>query len=269
MEFWVRVVFVVQPSTSQGAGANVEYTEEELLDYDEEVEAHVASVPKGGMMQTSRVVQKVVQRDHLGGSRQELVVGNLPRGEDLGLVSVELGGGRMGLGDAIQNANKVIRGLAGKERGKGSVDSSIQVGINSDEVSGKSEVRLPQDKVQQLVSMLEEAVRRPMLELRRAQSFLGHLNFACKVVRVVCGYNSGRILAGWERSGGDRVDRRHPISSQLLRALLGVVVEVVSGPGQSLFCVDCGAFVHSLGRDTSIIKAFWSAIRFGWGKEQD
>ncbi|KAJ1217727.1 hypothetical protein NDU88_005318 [Pleurodeles waltl] len=109
-----------------GTGANLEHIEEELLDYDEEVEAHVASVPKGGMMETPRVVWKVVQRDHLGGRRQELVVENFSRGEDLGLVSVELGGGRVGLGDAIQNANKGIRGFAGKERGKGSVDASIQ-----------------------------------------------------------------------------------------------------------------------------------------------
>ncbi|KAJ1156592.1 hypothetical protein NDU88_009310 [Pleurodeles waltl] len=91
------------------------------------------------MMETTRVVQKVVQRDHLGGRRQELVVGNLPRGEDYGLVSVELGGGRVRPGDAIQNADKVICGLVGKERGKGSVDASTQVGINSDDVSDKSE----------------------------------------------------------------------------------------------------------------------------------
>ncbi|KAJ1200733.1 hypothetical protein NDU88_004554 [Pleurodeles waltl] len=128
-------VFDMRPSTSRGAGSNLEHIEEELLDYDEEVEAQVASVPKGGMMETPRVVQKVVQRDHPGGRRQELVVGNLPRGEDYGLVSVELGAV-----DAIQNADRVICGLVGKDRGKGSVDASIQVGINSDDVSGKSEV---------------------------------------------------------------------------------------------------------------------------------
>ncbi|KAJ1117228.1 hypothetical protein NDU88_005428 [Pleurodeles waltl] len=46
------------------------------------------------------------------------------------------------------------------------------------------EVRLPRTKVQQLIAMLEKAVRKPKLELRQAQSLLGHLNFACRVVRV-------------------------------------------------------------------------------------
>ncbi|KAJ1091667.1 hypothetical protein NDU88_004784 [Pleurodeles waltl] len=135
-------------------------------------------------METPRVVQKVVHLDHPVGRRQEVIVGNLPTGEDYGLVSVELGGGSVGSVDAIKNADRVICGLVGKDQGKVSVDASIQVGINSDDVSGKSEVRLPQDKVQQLVSMLEEVVRKPKLELRHAQSLLGHFNFACKVVRV-------------------------------------------------------------------------------------
>ncbi|KAJ1208282.1 hypothetical protein NDU88_003668 [Pleurodeles waltl] len=46
------------------------------------------------------------------------------------------------------------------------------------------EVRLLREKVQHLVSLLEEAVRKPKLELRQAQSILGHLNFACKVILV-------------------------------------------------------------------------------------
>ncbi|KAJ1137926.1 hypothetical protein NDU88_004320 [Pleurodeles waltl] len=50
--------------------------------------------------------------------------------------------------------------------------------------SVKMEVRLPREKVQLLISLLEEAVRKPKLELRQAQIILGYLNFACKVIRV-------------------------------------------------------------------------------------
>ncbi|KAJ1149933.1 hypothetical protein NDU88_002731 [Pleurodeles waltl] len=70
-------VFDARPSTSRGASASLEHVEKELLDYDKEVEEHVASVPRGDWMEMPRVVRKVVQRDHLGGHRQELVAGNL------------------------------------------------------------------------------------------------------------------------------------------------------------------------------------------------
>ncbi|KAJ1118601.1 hypothetical protein NDU88_006791 [Pleurodeles waltl] len=72
----VDPVFDVRPSTSRGTGSNLEHIEEELLDYDEEVETPVASVPKGCVKETPRVVQS----DHRRGRRQELVIGNLQRG---------------------------------------------------------------------------------------------------------------------------------------------------------------------------------------------
>ncbi|KAJ1105822.1 hypothetical protein NDU88_003226 [Pleurodeles waltl] len=131
-------VFDVRPSTSWGASASLERVEEELLDYDEEVEEHVASVPRDDSMETPRVVRKVVQGDHLGGHRRELVAGNLPRGDEGVLVSVGFGGGREGFGDTIQKVGKGICGVA-KEQSKGSVDASIQVGLVSDNGSGKSE----------------------------------------------------------------------------------------------------------------------------------
>ncbi|KAJ1126138.1 hypothetical protein NDU88_004547 [Pleurodeles waltl] len=132
-------VFYVRPSTSRGASASLERIEEELLDYDEEVIEHVASVPRGDLMETPRVVQKVVQGDHLGGRRWELVAGNLPRDEEEVLVLVGFGGGRDGFGDAIQKVGRGIYGVA-KEQRKGSVDASIQVGLVSDNGAGKSEV---------------------------------------------------------------------------------------------------------------------------------
>ncbi|KAJ1190139.1 hypothetical protein NDU88_006878 [Pleurodeles waltl] len=71
----------VRPSTSRGAGASLECIDEELLDYDDEVEEHVTSVPRGDAMKTPRVVPKVVQGNYFGVRHRELVAGNLPRGE--------------------------------------------------------------------------------------------------------------------------------------------------------------------------------------------
>ncbi|KAJ1104627.1 hypothetical protein NDU88_002037 [Pleurodeles waltl] len=66
-------VFDVGPSTSRGASASLERVEEELLD--EEVGEHVAPVPRGHSMEMPRFVRKVVQGDHFGGRRWELVAG--------------------------------------------------------------------------------------------------------------------------------------------------------------------------------------------------
>ncbi|KAJ1109655.1 hypothetical protein NDU88_007015 [Pleurodeles waltl] len=71
----------------------------------------------------------------------------------------------------------------------GEVSGEVQGGpskahVQDVTVGGFPRVRLPSNKVQQLIAMLEEAVRKPKLVLRQAQSLLGHLNFACKVVRV-------------------------------------------------------------------------------------
>ncbi|KAJ1128350.1 hypothetical protein NDU88_006729 [Pleurodeles waltl] len=134
--------FSVWPSTSRGAGLNLEHIEEEQLDYDEEVEAHEVAVPTGGMVETSRVIKKAVQCDRPVGRNQELVVGNFPSGEDYGLDPIGLGGGRVGLVDAKKNSDRVLCGVVGVDHGKGSVDASIQVGIDSKFVSGKSDVSL-------------------------------------------------------------------------------------------------------------------------------
>ncbi|KAJ1209295.1 hypothetical protein NDU88_004673 [Pleurodeles waltl] len=134
-------IFDVWPSTSRGASASLERVEEELLDYDKEVEEHVVSVPRGDSMETPRVVQKVVQGDHFGGRCRELVAGNLPRGEEGVLVSVGFGGGREGFGDAIQKIGKGICGVA-KEQRKRSVDASIQLSLVQDTGAGKSEMSL-------------------------------------------------------------------------------------------------------------------------------
>ncbi|KAJ1139389.1 hypothetical protein NDU88_005762 [Pleurodeles waltl] len=88
--------FGVRPSTSRGAGSNLEHIEEELLDYDEEEEAHEVAMQTSGMVETPKVIKKAVQCGRPVGRQQELVVGNLPRGEDYRLDPIGLGGSRVG-----------------------------------------------------------------------------------------------------------------------------------------------------------------------------
>ncbi|KAJ1154274.1 hypothetical protein NDU88_007028 [Pleurodeles waltl] len=115
----------VRPSTSRGAGVSLERIEEELLAYDDDVEGHVTSVQRGDTMKP-RVVTGVVQGDHTGVHRRNMVAGNLPRGEEGVFVSVGLGDVREGVGDATQKGGKDICGVT-NEQMKGKVDTSIQV----------------------------------------------------------------------------------------------------------------------------------------------
>ncbi|KAJ1116219.1 hypothetical protein NDU88_004437 [Pleurodeles waltl] len=70
----------VQPSTSRGAGGGL-YHVEELLEYDDDVDEAVLSMQRGEVTK-SGAVPRVVQGDHSGAHRRELVAGNLPRGEE-------------------------------------------------------------------------------------------------------------------------------------------------------------------------------------------
>ncbi|KAJ1152619.1 hypothetical protein NDU88_005394 [Pleurodeles waltl] len=157
---------------SQGAMSGLDI-DEDPLDYEEEDPVHgVQSVA----VEKSKKSRRAVQRDCLSCRPQDLA-GNLLRGEvscEAGLVGVSSGG------KAAQNTDNA--------------DVAVQVGVGDGAEAGKLEgsqgatdavtVRLPREKVQQLVSSLEEAVKKPKLELRWAQSLLVHLNFAFKVVRV-------------------------------------------------------------------------------------
>ncbi|KAJ1209857.1 hypothetical protein NDU88_005229 [Pleurodeles waltl] len=69
----------VQRSTSRGAGGGLYRAEEELLDYDDGVDEELLPMQRGDVMK-SRAVPSVVQGDHSGAHRQELVACNLPRG---------------------------------------------------------------------------------------------------------------------------------------------------------------------------------------------
>ncbi|KAJ1173078.1 hypothetical protein NDU88_004920 [Pleurodeles waltl] len=67
-------VFDEQPSTSHGASARFECLEEELLDYDEDVEEQVMPASKGVVKETPHTVPKVVRGDHFGNRHQDMVV---------------------------------------------------------------------------------------------------------------------------------------------------------------------------------------------------
>ncbi|KAJ1201222.1 hypothetical protein NDU88_005036 [Pleurodeles waltl] len=115
----------VQPSTSRGAGGGLYRVEEELLDYDDDVDEEVLSMQRGDVTK-SGVVPRVVQGDHSGAHHQELVAGNLPRGEEglLGLLgSKEV---RDVLGGTLQKGVQNFRGGL-NEQTLSKVDASIQI----------------------------------------------------------------------------------------------------------------------------------------------
>ncbi|KAJ1155706.1 hypothetical protein NDU88_008435 [Pleurodeles waltl] len=158
----VRAESFGSQSVFKGASARFESPDKEWLDYEEDVEEQVIPAQKSVVRETTHSVPKVVRGDCFGNHHRDVAVANLPRVSQ-----------------------------------KGGVDVSIQVHSDSETGAGKSEVGLDtasgvvpkddeaiEDKVQQLISMLEEAVKKTKLELRQAQALLGHLDFACKVVRV-------------------------------------------------------------------------------------
>ncbi|KAJ1134750.1 hypothetical protein NDU88_001197 [Pleurodeles waltl] len=127
-------------STSQDAGLHLEHVEEELLDYEEEEEVHEVAVQAGAPVETPKVNKRAVQGDRLVGRHQELVAGNLFRGEDYGQEQMRVGGCNVGLGVAGQSSGKVMGSQAVVGHGEGNVDVAIQVGIGTEFVAGKSEV---------------------------------------------------------------------------------------------------------------------------------
>ncbi|KAJ1188807.1 hypothetical protein NDU88_005564 [Pleurodeles waltl] len=205
-------VFDEQPSTTPGASTRFESPDEEWLDYEEDVEEQVIPALKSVVREATQSVPEVVRGDRFGNHHRDMAVGNLPRGEEFGLGSVNFGVERqVGVGTGT-NVGSVVGGLVSR---KGGVDVLIQVDSDPGNGAGKSEVGLDmvsggvpkedeaievqdssksvgvvssggasKEKVQQLISMLEEAVKKTKLELRQAQALLGHLNYACKVVRV-------------------------------------------------------------------------------------
>ncbi|KAJ1160106.1 hypothetical protein NDU88_000608 [Pleurodeles waltl] len=132
----------VLPFTSRGAGSNLEHIEDELLDYDEEEEAHEVAVQTGGTVETPKVIKRAVQHDRSVGRIKSWLL-------EICLEARTMSWSHLGLGAAGWGWVMQGKVLAGKGavrrasiRGKGSVDASIQVGIDSEFVAGKSEIGL-------------------------------------------------------------------------------------------------------------------------------
>ncbi|KAJ1137348.1 hypothetical protein NDU88_003759 [Pleurodeles waltl] len=111
-----------QPSTSQGAGVGWASMDEELLDYEEDMEEPVTS-QKWVVMAGD--VPGVVQGGHTKAHRQDVSTGNLPRGEDGFVGSLRVHELQENFGGLSRTrALNVIGGS--RELRMGKVDASIQ-----------------------------------------------------------------------------------------------------------------------------------------------
>ncbi|KAJ1187362.1 hypothetical protein NDU88_004138 [Pleurodeles waltl] len=124
----------VQPSTS----ARVECLEEELLDYEEEVDEQVTPVSRGVVKEMPRTISKVVWGDHFGSRRRDTVTGSLPRGEGAISGLVGFGGERVDFGDGMRKDGENVCGVT-KVLRKDGLDVSIQAGTSAlTEVKGNN-----------------------------------------------------------------------------------------------------------------------------------
>ncbi|KAJ1108575.1 hypothetical protein NDU88_005951 [Pleurodeles waltl] len=130
---------VVQPSTSRGTGGSLSRVEEELLDYDEDVDETVMSMQRGEVTK-SGAVPGVVQGDHSGVHRRDLVAGNLPRGDKESYVSFGSKGVREVVRSTLRKGVQEFRGGITEQR-MSKVEVSIRVSLVM-EADGKSEVAL-------------------------------------------------------------------------------------------------------------------------------
>ncbi|KAJ1218132.1 hypothetical protein NDU88_005715 [Pleurodeles waltl] len=173
-----------QPSTSWGAGASFERQDDTLLDYDEDAKVQDAIVAASVLPST---VPEVVQGDR-SGNRRRATAGNLPRGE-IGLGMGRIVGGNHGgdvycsggvdasvqvdsvadsgagkSGVSVEVVGEVVRKEDESQKLQDSVKKGDAVGADVS-VKGieldsmKMEVRLPHDKVQQLILFLEDTVK--------------------------------------------------------------------------------------------------------------
>ncbi|KAJ1127560.1 hypothetical protein NDU88_005959 [Pleurodeles waltl] len=123
-----------QPSTSRSAGAGGAALDEELLDYEDEVEVPVMSKKR---VVLAGEVPGVVQGGHVPDHRQERSAGSLPKGEEgfVGFLRWHDGGDNSG-DLSWANVSTVTRG---SREIQNKVDASIQVSAVT-ETEGKKEV---------------------------------------------------------------------------------------------------------------------------------
>ncbi|KAJ1205044.1 hypothetical protein NDU88_000479 [Pleurodeles waltl] len=117
-----------QPSTSRGASARFESTEEEWLDYEEDVEEQVMPALKSVAKGATQSVSEVVRGDRSGNRHLDVAVSNLPRGEELDGGSENFGFGRQ---VRVASGANFGRGPGGLVSRKGGVDVLIQVDSDS------------------------------------------------------------------------------------------------------------------------------------------
>ncbi|KAJ1088935.1 hypothetical protein NDU88_002089 [Pleurodeles waltl] len=136
-------------SPSRGAGFAMEQIEEELLDYDEEEEVqevergHQRAVQTDGTLEIPQLVnKKAVQIDRpVGRHHQELVAGNLPRGEEYGTKPIKVGCSKVGFDGVMTISGKDMDSQTVIGHGNDGIDALNQVGIGSEVVAGKSEAK--------------------------------------------------------------------------------------------------------------------------------
>ncbi|KAJ1156612.1 hypothetical protein NDU88_009330 [Pleurodeles waltl] len=136
----------VVPSTSRGAGFAMEQLEEELLDYEEEEAVQEVergqqrAVQSDGTLEIPQVVnKKAVHNDRPVRRRhQELVAGNLPRGEEYGTKPIKIGCSKVGFGGVAKISGKDMGSQTVVGHGNEGIDASNQVGIGSEVVADKS-----------------------------------------------------------------------------------------------------------------------------------
>ncbi|KAJ1193009.1 hypothetical protein NDU88_002315 [Pleurodeles waltl] len=123
-----------QPSTSRSTGADWDALDEELLDYEDEVEVPVMSKKR---VVVAGEVPGVVQGGHVPDHHQERSAGSLPRGEEgfVGFSRRHDGGDNSG-NLSRANVSNVTRG---SREFQSKVDASIQVSAVT-ETEGKKEV---------------------------------------------------------------------------------------------------------------------------------
>ncbi|KAJ1106717.1 hypothetical protein NDU88_004117 [Pleurodeles waltl] len=119
-----------QPSTSQGAGAGWTSMDEDLLDYEDDMEEPVRSLQRVVM---AGDVPGVVRGGHSTVHRRDMLAGNLPRGED-GLVgSVRVNELQDNLGGLRRTGALNVKG-GSREQRMSKVDASIQVASGPDKM---------------------------------------------------------------------------------------------------------------------------------------
>ncbi|KAJ1089309.1 hypothetical protein NDU88_002460 [Pleurodeles waltl] len=244
--------FIRTIPASQGAMSGL-VIDEEPLDYEDPVHG-VQSVA----VEKSKTSRRAVQHDRLSCRHQDLA-GNLLRGEDsceAGLVGVCSGGKAV----VSQNTDNV--------------DVAIQVGVGdgAEQVSWKV-LKVLRTRYRNVVFNLDNQSVVNLVNSQRAREekalkLLRVFLLKCLTFNVII---KAKYVPGVNNDVADALSRFQwqrfrglaPGADVLKTAVPGELL--CRGPRWRLFGVDSWALVRAVGRETSVIQAFWKAIGFGWG----